>query len=90
MQNEQIKQIKADLTNGVQYGNDLENWVSLVNVEKNQFILMINDQIKVYKNLDSVSKRINKLLKSTKQKEMLFSNLNSFIKAMDYEKANPN
>lgn len=62
MQNEQIKQIKADLTNGVQYGNDLVNWVSLVNVEKNRFMLMINDEIKFYKNLDSVSKRINELI----------------------------
>ena len=62
MQNEQLKQIKADLTNGVQYGNDAANWCSVVNVEKNRFMLNINEEIKFYKNLDSVAKRINQLI----------------------------
>ena len=57
-----IGQIKQDLTNGVQFGNVAANWFSLVNVEKNRFILDINDEIKFYKNLDSVAKRINKLI----------------------------
>ena len=62
MKNEQINQIKQDLTNGVQFGNDLANWCSLVNVEKNYFILDINGNMKFYKNLDSVAKRINQLI----------------------------
>jgi len=62
MKNEQINQIKQDLTNGVQFGNDLANWFSLVNVEKNRFILDINGDTKFYKNLDSVAKRINQLI----------------------------
>ncbi len=62
MKNEQIKQIKQDLTNRVQYGNDLANWFSVVNVEKNRFMICINDEMKFYKNLDSVAKRINQLV----------------------------
>jgi hypothetical protein len=62
MQNEQLKQIKADLTNGVQYENYVANWYSVINVEQNRFMLNINDEIKFYKNLDSVAKRINQLL----------------------------
>ena len=62
MKNEQINQIKQDLTNGVKFGNDLANWFSLVNVEKNRFILDIKGDVKFYKNLDSVAKRINQLL----------------------------
>jgi hypothetical protein len=62
MQNEQINQIKQDLTNGIQFGNDLANWFSLVNVEKNRFILDINGDMKFYKNLNSVAKRINQLI----------------------------
>ena len=62
MKNEKIKQIEQALTNGVQFGNDAANWFSLVNVEKNYFILEIRDQIKFYKNLNSVAKRINQLI----------------------------
>jgi hypothetical protein len=62
MRNEQINQIKQDLMNGVQYGNDLTNWFSVVNVDKNRFMLNIQDEMKFYKNLDSVAKRINQLI----------------------------
>ena len=48
--------------NGVQYGNDLTNWFSVVNVDKNRFMLNIQDEMKFYKNLDSVAKRINQLI----------------------------
>ena len=62
MRNEQFNQIKQDLTNGVQYENYVANWYSVINVEQNRFMLNINDEIKFYKNLDSVAKRINQLL----------------------------
>jgi tRNA U34 5-carboxymethylaminomethyl modifying enzyme MnmG/GidA len=62
MRNEQFNQIKQDLTNGVQYENYVANWYSVINVEQNRFMLNINDEIKFYKNLDSVAKKINQLL----------------------------
>lgn len=62
MEMTQVQQIKQDLTNGKQFGNELANWFSLVNVEKNYFILDIRGEMKFYKNLNSVAKRIKQLI----------------------------
>lgn len=62
MEMTQVQQIKQDLTNGKQFENELANWFSLVNVEKNYFILAIRGEMKFYKNLNSVAKRIKQLI----------------------------
>ena len=56
-------EIKTSLTNGVQFCNEVADWFSLVNVSQNRFILVIKDKTKIYKDLDSVSKKISNLLK---------------------------
>jgi hypothetical protein len=62
MKNTQTNRIKQDLINGVQFGNDVANWYSLVSVDKNFFMLDIRGELKFYKNIDSVAKRINRLM----------------------------
>ena len=55
--------IKSALLNGNQFQNDAANWYSLCKPADNRFILVINEETKIYKNIDSISRRIYQLLK---------------------------
>jgi hypothetical protein len=57
------QEIILALNEGQNFQNDSANWYSLCKPSQNRFILVINESNFFYKNIQSVSKRISKLIK---------------------------
>ncbi len=59
----QTKPIVDHLINGGQYENEAANWYTLSKPSDNRRIIVINDEFKFYKNIESYAKRILTLMK---------------------------
>lgn len=57
-----ITEIKSKLLNGENFYNESSNWFTLCKPSENRFIIMIGEKIKIYNNINSISKKILKLI----------------------------
>jgi hypothetical protein len=58
-----VKQIKQELLNGKNFGNDAANWYSLCKPIENIFLIVIGERNLFCKNIDSAARRIYQLMK---------------------------
>lgn len=57
------QEVKIDLQNGEQFGNDVSNWYTLNNPENKLRMIVINDENKFYKTIESYAKRVSQLIR---------------------------